>query len=170
MNRSLARNTQRGATLIVALIMLVLITLLVSSGFALSASNLQAVGNMQNRNEAIAAANKAIEQVLSSPFTAAPAAESIDVDIDYDGSTDYQVDFDKPACISASRLANTISVAGSSITLGSAFAGAQSDYYQTLWDLHATVVDSHSSGASVNVRQGVRVLLTQLQYNAVCGP
>src|SRR5687767_1480773 len=102
------RNAQRGATLVIGLIMLVVITLLVTSAFTLSSSNLKSVGNMQNRNESIAAANKAVEQVLSSPFTAAPAAESIDVDIDNDGDQDYRVDFAAPVCVSASVLAGTI--------------------------------------------------------------
>ncbi|UUZ64284.1 hypothetical protein LP417_03665 [Polaromonas sp. P1-6] len=38
---------QSGATLVVALIMLTLITLLVVNAFTLSSSNLKAVGNMQ---------------------------------------------------------------------------------------------------------------------------
>jgi len=94
---------QRGATLVVGLIMLVLITLLVTSAFTLSASNLKSVGNMQTRDEAIAAGNKAIEQVLSSPFTNSPAAETIEVDIDNDSTTDYLVEFAEPTCIGATN-------------------------------------------------------------------
>jgi len=60
-------QNQRGATLIVGLIMLVLITLMVLSAFTMSSSNLKSVGNMQSRDEATAAANVALEQVLSSP-------------------------------------------------------------------------------------------------------
>jgi len=160
-------NMQRGATLVVSLIMLVLISLLVTSAFTLSSTNLKSVGNMQNRNEAIAAGNKAIEQVLSSPFTNSPTAESIDVDIDNNGIRDYQVDFATPTCLSASRLAGTVAPP-SSITLGPGFAVATSDFYETVWDLDASVIDVHSSGASVRMRQGVRVLLPQTQYNAVC--
>ncbi|TLY72603.1 MAG: hypothetical protein E6K46_03125 [Gammaproteobacteria bacterium] len=40
---------QRGATLIVSLIMLLLITLLAVSSFTLGKANLQIVGNMQQR-------------------------------------------------------------------------------------------------------------------------
>ena len=163
-------NTQRGATLVVSLIMLVLIALLVTSAFTMSSTNLKAVGNMQNRNEAIAAGNKAIEQVLSSPFTDDPAAESINVDIDNDGSRDYEVNFAAPTCLSASRLASTVAPP-SSITLGPGFAVATSNFYETVWDLDASVIDpDNGSGASARVRQGVRVLLSQVQYNAVCGP
>jgi hypothetical protein len=160
---------QRGATLVVSLIMLVLISLLVTSAFTMSSTNLKSVGNMQNRNEAIAAGNKAIEQVLSSPFTDDPTAESIDVDIDNNGIRDYEVNFAAPTCLSASRLTSSF-IPPSSITLGPAFTVATSDFYETVWDLDATVIDpENGSGASAHVRQGVRVLLSQVQYNAVCG-
>jgi Tfp pilus assembly protein PilV len=159
-------HAQRGATLIVGLIMLVLITVMVTSAFTMSTTNLQSVGNMQFRDDAIAAANKATEQVLSSPFTSAPAAQTIDVDLNNDGTTDYQVDFDAPACVGDHQIAIS-GAAPSSVTLGSSFTIAGSTFYQTIWDLSAHVTDP-VSGAAVHVRQGVRVLLTQAQYNAAC--
>jgi len=161
-------RAQRGATLIVGLIMLVLITLLVTSAYTMSTTNLKSVGNMQNRDEAIAAANKSIEQVLSSPFTNAPAGESINVDLNNDGTIDYEVVFNTPTCVSATRIAGT-AAPGSSISLGSAFSVITSDYYQTIWDLDANVIHKQT-GTSVQVRQGVRVLLSQAQYDAVCKP
>ena len=163
------RNTmhrQQGATLIVSLIMLALITILVTSAFTMSHVSTQSVGNMQARDEAIAAANKAIEQVLSSPFTSDPAAESIDVDINSDDAKDYVVDFTAPTCVSAQQIAAP-SVPPSSLSLGPTFATAASSYYQTVWDLDANVTDQRT-GTSVRVRQGVRVLLTQAQYDDVC--
>lgn len=48
--------------------MLVAITLLMVSAFTLSGGNLKVVGNMQYRNEAIAAANIAIEQTININF------------------------------------------------------------------------------------------------------
>jgi Tfp pilus assembly protein PilV len=160
-------HAQRGATLVVGLIMLLLITVMVTSAFTLSTTNLQSVGNMQFRDDAIAAANKATEQVLSSPFTSAPAAETINVDLNNDGTTDYTVDFDAPACVSA----NVIVIPGSapsSVTLPAGFGLPASTFYQTVWDLSARVTDP-VSGASVHVRQGVRAPpLTQAQYDAAC--
>lgn len=158
---------QRGATLIVGLIMLLLITLMVSSAFTLSMSGLQSVGNMQTRDEAVAAGNKAIEQVVGSPFTAAPASETINVDLNNDGLTDYVVAINTPICVSATLVAGT-TVAPSSVSLGSAFATSTSNLYETVWDLDANVTDPNRSGAAVRVHQGVRVLLTQTQYNSVC--
>ena len=160
-------SAQRGATLIVGLIMLTLITLLVTSAFTLSTSGLKSVGNMQARDEAIAAGNKAIEQVVSSPFTNAPAGETINVDLNNDGTTDYVVVLNTPTCVSAATIAGT-TVPPSSGTLGSAFAASTSNLYETVWDLDANVTDPNGSGAAVRVHQGVRVLLTQTQYNAVC--
>lgn len=160
-------NSQRGATLIVGLIMLVLITLLVTSAFTLSTSGLKSVGNMQSRDEAIAAGNKAIEQVVSSPFTNSPAGETINVDLNNDGVTDYVVVFNTPTCVSVAEIPGT-TVAPSSISLGSAFATSTSNLYETVWDLDANVTDPNGSGAAVRVHQGVRVLLTQTQITAVC--
>ncbi|WP_431273548.1 pilus assembly PilX family protein [Variovorax ureilyticus] len=100
MNRRMsAAGAQRGAALIVGLIMLVLITLTVVAGFSLSNGNLKAVGNIQVRDEAVAASNRAIEEVLTSlllpnpdgtPTLATPVATQSSVDINNDGVVDYQ--------------------------------------------------------------------------------
>lgn len=67
-------HRQRGATLIVSLIMLLLISMLAISSFTLGKSNLQIVGNMQQRNQAFAAAQAAVATVISSTqFTLTPA-------------------------------------------------------------------------------------------------
>ncbi len=88
------RARQRGATLIVSLIMLMLITLLAVTSFRLGKGNLQIAGNMQQRTQALSAAQGTIEKVLSSvqftqtPNTPIPAAggptnlESVDVNGD----------------------------------------------------------------------------------------
>ena len=61
-------SKQNGATLVVGLIMLVAITMMMLSAFSLSGGNLKAAGNMQFRNEAIAAARIAIEQTININF------------------------------------------------------------------------------------------------------
>jgi hypothetical protein len=166
-----AARRQRGATLVVGLILLTLITVMVVSAFNLSSTNVQSVGNMQLRDEAIAAANRGIELVMSSAFTAAPAAQTVDVDIDNDGAMDFHVDFAAPACVSAERIAGS-TVPPSSVFLGTAFASSTSDAYRTVWDLQADVSPfdegTIAHGTAVHVHQGVRVLLTEVQYNAVC--
>ena len=173
MSAPFTSHNERGATLVVSLIMLTLITVMVTSAFTLSATDLQSVGNRQLRGEAVAAANKAIEQIVSSPFTDAPKAESIDVDINNDGKIDYRVNFAAPRCVSATEIAGS-SLPPSSVALGSSFAISTSSYYQTIWDIDATVLDdgtlvgTAASGTSVQVHQGVRKLLTKAQFDAVC--
>ena len=162
MNLPTSHHAQRGVTLVIGLIMLVLLTLMVTTAFTLSNTNLKSVGNMQSRDEAIAAANKAIEQVLSSPFTAAPTAEEINVDINNDNTTDYVVSIATPVCIRASI---ETSATTSSITLGTGMSTVNS--WNTIWDIEATVNDA-KSGARTTVSAGTRVLLTQTQKDAVC--
>lgn len=58
-------RSQKGATLLVALIMLVLLTLFAISALNTSTTNLKVVGNMQARTEALNTAQQAVEQVLS---------------------------------------------------------------------------------------------------------
>ncbi|MCY1280969.1 hypothetical protein D9M68_345450 [compost metagenome] len=151
---------QRGAALIVALVMMLLMTLMVTGAFSLSGSNLKAVGNMQNRNEAIAAANVAIERVMSSAFTNAPVAESLNIDLDNDNRTDYVVAMAAPTCL-------RVTAAPSSTPSSASLPGLSSARWNTVWNLDARVDDA-ATGASVHVRSGVRVLLTDAQKNVVC--
>ena len=152
---------QRGATLVVALIMLTLITLLVVNAFTLSSSNLQAVGNMQARDEAIAAGNQAIELVVSSSFTDAPVAQELNVDMNKDGATDYTVSIALPKCVRAIEVPNPDKCEENLKALC-----AENNWY-TEWDLQATVGDT-ASGTSVVVHQGVRAKLSNSQKTAVC--
>ncbi|MCY1418830.1 hypothetical protein D9M71_343990 [compost metagenome] len=115
---------------------------------------------MQNRNEAIAAANVAIERVMGSSFTSAPAAESLDVDINNDNRTDYVVAVAKPTCL-------RVTAAPGSTPSSASLPGLSSARWNTVWNLDARVDDA-ATGASIHVRSGVRVLLTDAQRNLVC--
>ncbi len=102
-HRQPRRGRQRGATLAVALIFLVLMSLFAVSAFLGSSTNLRVVGNMQVRQEALAAAQVAIEQTISSiQFAEAPAAVAgnpVNVDTDGNSVTDYVVRMTpQPAC------------------------------------------------------------------------
>lgn len=152
---------QRGVTLVVGLIMLMLITLLVAGAFTLSSSNLKSVGNMQVKEEAVAAANLATEQVISSPFTDNPVQQEITVDIDKDGKADYTVVVAAPTCIKA-LIATAPGVCDSDNIF---LCGVGT--WNTEWDIDAQVTDA-ATGGSVRVRQGVRVRLSDIQKNLVC--
>jgi Tfp pilus assembly protein PilX len=155
------RRSQRGATMIIALIMIATITLLVISSFTLSSTNLKSVGNMQIREESLAAANRAIELVLSSAFTDSPTAQEITVDINADGTNDYTVAVAQPSCVR-----KTLASSGGKTQVGLSMGSSDKTWY-TDWDLDATVTDA-ATGAKVRVHQGVRVLLTDTQATTVC--
>ena len=161
MRQIASRQSQRGITLFIGLIMLVLITLMVTSAFTLSTTNLKSVGNMQAKDEAIAAANQAIEQVLSSPFTTAPAAEEINVDINNDGEIDYVASIAIPTCIRASIESAAVKTSGTLPSMSTV------NTYNTLWNIEATIDDA-KTGVKTIVQTGTRVLLTQTQKEAVC--
>lgn len=155
-------RAQRGATLIIGLILLVLISLIVVNAFTLSSSNFKAVGNMQVREEAVAAANQAVEQVISSNFTASLVAQTVTVDINKDDTADYTVAVAAPTCIRATRSAFS---PPSDVELGPGMSSGAT--WNTDWDIAATVTNA-ATGARVRVRQGVRVLLQQAQRTAAC--
>jgi len=159
MNNLSSRKAQRGATLVVGLIMLVLLTLVMTSAYMLSSGNLKAVGNMQFRDEAIAATNAAIEQIISSDFTTLPVSSTILVDIDQDGTDDYSVAVQTPVCIQA------VPISGGVANLSGVTSGVPSSTdYNSVWDVEARV-NSTTTGAAVIIRQGVRKRLTEPQFN-----
>lgn len=161
-SRTVAASAQGGATLVIGLILLVLISLIVVNAFTVSSSNLKSVENMQIRDEAVAAANQAMEQVISSNFTAAPVAQTVAVDINKDSTPDYTVAVALPTCIRATQA--TVAPP-SDVELGPGMSSGST--WNTDWDLDATVTDA-ATGAQVRVRQGVRVLLSQSQKTASC--
>lgn len=163
-------SSQRGITLVIGLIMLVVITLVITTAFTLSHSNFLSVGNMQRRDEALAAVNQAIEKKIeSTDFTITPTGGTTTVDIDNDGQDDYIVTFAAPTCV---RAYQAITTSLSSVTLGASMSS--SSMWDTIWEIDATVQESRSgaaitgSGATAHVKEGIRVLLTNSQKSAVC--
>lgn len=136
---------QRGMTLAVGLIMLLVLTLFALAAMRLSTSSLRTVGNMQITSEAASAAQTAIEQVLSSTtaFTA-PASQTITVPVN---RTDFSVAVAAPVCIRAVPIS------------GNSFNNQALALQDTYWDVQATATDTQS-GASVVIHQGVRVRLS----------
>lgn len=98
---SAGRRLQQGVTLFVALIFLLIFAVMAAAALNTTLTSGQAIGNMQWRNEAIAAANDAIDQVLSTDkfatetdkFTAQVNATPFRVDITGDGVDDIAVNF-----------------------------------------------------------------------------
>jgi len=143
---------QRGMTLVVSLIMLVVITLFVLSAIRLSTANLRTVGNMQARNEAAAASQRAIEDLLSSPaaFTAPGlVANSVTVNIN---KTDYAVAVATPVCVKTEPVT------------GNSYDNSGLALQDTYWDLRTTATNA-KSGANVTTHQGVKI---RLNASATC--
>lgn len=173
---------QRGATLLVSLIMLLLITLLAVSSFTLAKGNLQIVGNMQQRNQAFGAAQAAVASVISSTqFTVTPtnsipanavpvycvaAANTTCSDVNGDAAPDINV-LVTPTCdsiqpISVTQLDYTnANDAGCLIGTQQNFGVAGSTNNNSMcsnsvWDIQASATDQ-KSGANYVVDQGVAV-------------
>jgi hypothetical protein len=88
---------QRGTSLFVGLIMLILLTLLGISAFQSSNTNLKIVGNMQVRQETLAAAQTATERVLSNPAFINPTTPPLSATVVLNNAS-YIVDFPAPVC------------------------------------------------------------------------
>lgn len=164
-------HKQRGATLLVALVMLVVLTLLVLSAIRSSGTNLRIAGNMQMQGEVTAAAQQAIEQVISGNFTASPASSVITVDINNDGTQDYTANIAVPTCTGSVPLMNanldmndandipcfsssTASNTGLIFASGTPTTAVQSWCYSQQWDVQARAANANT-GADATVHQGV---------------
>ncbi|GAC1389258.1 MAG: hypothetical protein NVSMB34_00100 [Variovorax sp.] len=141
---SAPQRSQRGISLLVTLVMLVVMTLLVVSAIRAGNANLKTTANLQLRQEAAHAAQDAIEQTLSNMANfSTPVARAISVAVD-GGSTAYTVNVAPPTCLFA------VPVGGYSIEF---LASAPND---TFWDVKASTTDA-ITGASATVHQGVRI-------------
>ncbi|HEY3077250.1 MAG TPA: PilX N-terminal domain-containing pilus assembly protein [Burkholderiales bacterium] len=150
-----ALHRQRGATLLISLVFLVVLTLLAVSGINTSIINLRTANNSQISIEAQAAAQQQIEQVLNSmaSFTSVAGSDTTtNVDMNGDGVNDYTVVTKPPKCLSISAAP------------GYSYAFAGSAPKDTVWEVIATASDS-VFGSSVTLRQGVKV---RLPVDAVC--
>lgn len=175
-------HRERGATLVVSLIMLLLITLLAMSSFVLGKGNLQIVGNMQQRNQAFGAAQGAVAAVISSTqFTATPgnaipaaavpaycgtAANTTCVGVNGDNNPDINV-IVTPTCDSIQPISVT-QLDYTNPNDAGCLVGAAQDFgvvgasnnnsmcSNSVWDIQASATDA-MSGANYVVDQGVAV-------------
>jgi len=167
MNSTRVQRSQRGATLITALVMLVVLTLLVISAINSSTTNLRIAGNMQIQTEATASAQQAIEQVISSNFTANPASATIPISVTGGATPDYTAAVAQPVCNGSRAYLNSdpnlpqgcqtkASLSGNLIQYapGSGVQSGTSNCLAQQWEVQATVTDGRT-GTSTEVHQGV---------------
>jgi Tfp pilus assembly protein PilX len=180
---------QRGAALVVVLVLLLLVGWFALSAFLVSGQHLQIVGNSQVRAQAAAAAQRAIEQTISSNlFTqdpAAVAAAPISTDVDGDGVVDFTATLTpQPKCIRIrpiktselniadpkDRVCLQSSGAGGSMLIdrsGAPVAAGDSMCSNSEWNVAAAVTDV-ASGSSVAVNQGVAIRVAAIDGATFC--
>lgn len=170
-------NRQRGATLLVGLIMLVLMTLIVVTSFNLGKSNLIIVSNMQHRAESLESAKATIEEVISkTTFASTPAAAIAGncgtntkcFDVNGDGTNDITVALTPQPCVKKSQTIKNSQLdltdaedagcaTGATQNLGVAGAATgDSLCADTTWEITAVTTDNVTQ-ASVTAVQGVAV-------------
>lgn len=156
-------DNQRGATLITALVMLVVLTMLVLSAINSSTINLRIAGNAQIQEEVVAAAQQGIDVMMSNNFTFNPVASSVSVDINNDGQSEYTAQVGLPVCNGTTVLKANDPIIS---TIPECRKGNKYDPNDTStsdcalqqWDLNSTVNDPRT-GASVTLHQGVGTLV-----------
>ena len=132
---------ERGAVLVISLLLLVVLTLFVISSTWITSGNARIVGNLQSRQQVESVSQEALEQVLSgiAPFysptapvtVAAPAGMSVTVG--------------NRTCVRAGPAPGYSAVSGVSPE-------------DTFWDVPITVTDA-ITGAATATAQGVRIRL-----------
>lgn len=144
---------QRGATLLVTMIMLVVLTLFAVTAFNLSSVNLKIVGNFQQTRAVEAVVQQAVEQVISTvAFFNTPAATSICVNgtggsaAICAASGGQFVSVDKPRCNYAAAARGYTKKIG------------ELSPEDTSWEVRSSSTDAASKATAVIV-QGVSVRL-----------
>ncbi len=189
---------ESGATLLVTLIMLIMLTLFAISAMTTSTSNLQMVGNMQQRAEALEAAQATIELAISSDlFTKNPGnallnpcgvANTTCTDLNGDGINDLITTLNpNPQCVQARKVpVSELVVTGplsedfactqmqsqGTFAVAGASASADSLCGQTVWDVTAVTLRpgmaANNSDIFYGVTQGVAVRIPALQVDTAC--
>ena len=183
---------QRGATLVVALILLVLVALLGLGAFQTSLTDQKTSGNVQARNEALNAAQEAIEMAISTrQFAADPAnalttpcageANTFCTDYDGDGTPEYRTRLTPaPACVTmkvikvaeldlaaSEDLGCAVGQAQQFGVAGSAASAGDSLCASTVWQVTAEST-AVGGAAKVTVSQGVGMRIGTDEMSGAC--
>jgi Tfp pilus assembly protein PilX len=181
---------ERGATLVVALVFLVMLALFGLSAYQTSVTDQKSSGNMQARNEALNAAQQAIETTISTQqFVVTPTdaliprpcvnANVFCSDYDGDGVAEYTVQLQPaPSCV-GNKIIKVIELdVANSEDLGCAvgqvqqfgIAGAvagDSLCANTTWNITAQA-SSATSGAQMTLSQGVGIRVSVDDLAGTC--
>ena len=143
------RQTQRGSALIVALILLVVAALLGIGAVQAGLMGTRIGRNAQLTQQAQLAAQRAIDSTLSqlATFTDASTAAATSVqtiDIDGDGTADFSVTLNRPACVAIANAKD--------------YSYLTNPPKDTTWVIRAVATEINGN-ASAEVTQGIRVRL-----------
>ena len=163
---SMNRKKQEGATLLIGLIMLILLTLMAVTTFNIGKGNLQIVGNMQFRNETLREAEKAVETAISKPTGVSVASTTTAGGYVVTVTpTLVQAHVKKNSVIDLRNPAEVGCTLGESTNRGvEGAATGNSLCAKTLYNLRVTAVDTVTN-ATVVIDQGVSV---QVPTEKVC--
>ena len=154
-------TNQRGATLIVSLIMLVVLTLLVVSGIRFSSSNLRIAGNMQAQEEAATLAQQVIEQIISNnDFTKTPPPPQ-NFDINKDSVNDFTVTI-KATCLHSRQALRNEPIPDD------CFGEGDPACFWSGWNVQSVAMDT-KTGAKATIHQGINVLIGRDSALMNCG-
>lgn len=164
--------------LVVALIMLLVLTLIAVTASNIAQTNLKVVQNMESREMALAAAEAALEEAVSSnDFAATPDAifnvtqcgiNCREYDFNRDGTADIEVQAENPVCVSVVPIRNAdLNVDLSTDADCFLPPGEYSMCGDSVWEFRVRATDL-LTGATVNVRQGVSIKTTFNNIATAC--
>lgn len=186
---SLRRGPQAGMTLVIALILLALMTVMAIASFNTGKIGMQIVGNMQQRNEVVGAANAVLEEVLSTTrmfqtpgsvfLTPCAGANTRCFDMNGDGTNDITVALTpQPTCVQSQTIMNAAlnlalpddqgCATGAPQLFG--VAGVQtgsSICANSLWEVNAVATDSVTN-ATATVTEGAAVRVSTDDIGSTC--
>jgi Tfp pilus assembly protein PilX len=172
LRRRNGRRAEAGATLLVSMIFLAVLTLIVVSAIKVANVNAKVVGNVQSQKEADAAALHAIETMISSDFTAMPMPSKSSIDINDSGQpgASYAVAMPAPVCagvkaIKLSELDATsaadqpcyASGAAQNTGIVGSGGGGNSLCSNSNWEVNATATPPGSTASAPTLHQGIAV-------------
>lgn len=139
---------QRGATLVIALVLLVVVTLMGVSAMNVSNLNLRNVANMQHRQLVLTCVMEAAENYISSynnfnPVTSAASTYSC---------RSLTINLTKPRCIYSYRTYGKNTTSGQLCAALDESCGVWENYFD-----FGTSVTDNLTGAATNVRYGIMI-------------
>jgi len=186
--KHLALRRQSGMTLVVALVMLVLITLLAMTTFNLGKSSIQVVNNMQNRDEGIAASRSVLDEAMSSTRFFDTPNDALDqpclnsnhrcFDLNGDGVIDIVTSLSAAKCVKVRTIKTnelelsseedrncSVGASGNSGIVGS--DKGNSMCADSTWEMTATSQDQQAQ-SEVQVVQGVAMRVATTNIETSC--